>query len=356
MRERAVFLPGGNDRFEWAFEIATGPLVVSWEARLLWDDDATPVAIGGGEVSGTNLVVVSPADLWRTVEATAGPIDWGLVGAVLVVLTHGADDAGAASRRELRVLTRDRPTAHWEFADRDRQRAAVRYETRFVLQDHQVVPGARGEFDGRLLVVDGPFVEQLDLTVVPGNHLEPIKAVTVEIDYHDPTHDYRAHRWLSLRQSAGDSPGPLTTTIPLMDAGHQRYRYRVIAECGARPTIVSDWVEEEGDRVIVAEVLPGVVQRNLVVIPELIDFERTPVVEVSLRNGLGGAGMVESQNESVVFVRGNGAGELRHFSAGAEVEYTVKWYGADGSILEQRGSTAGAYIVPAPRPTQPAPT
>jgi hypothetical protein len=232
-----------------------------------WQTETTPklsLAIGDpGQVSVSVLV---------------GNIDFQQVtGSVQVDLDYADVNAGVADEGTTVILNssqQEQTYQRWIYVPRANP---VRYRTHFFLKNGQEVDGAwQQTTSNQLPINEPPEIDKLSVNILPVGDWSNVVQTVVDVKYGDGD---------GLIADTFDLHGTdefRTWTIVLKDRTKQNFQYRYLASFkDGSPPLSVDWVTATGSQTV-----PIAVRQNpevdLLIVPQLVDFDVTPIVEVDL--------------------------------------------------------------------------
>ncbi|MCL4247964.1 MAG: hypothetical protein KJ065_07435 [Anaerolineae bacterium] len=224
-----------------------------------------------------NVTVADPGKI--AIKVLAGNVDFAQVTkSVQVDLNYS--DVNVAEESMTVILSNGQLENTYEryiFTEWDRP---VRYRTRFFLKNDQTVETEWDETMNRQLVINEPnTVKRLDVQLVPVGDWSTVQQTIVNLRYNDPVGGYfidDVRRLTSVDQF-------LSWAVVLKDPNKRKFEYKILTafKDGAEP-FESAWLQADGD-----QTLPILVRQkprlNVKLIPALVDFQVTPVVQATLR-------------------------------------------------------------------------
>jgi hypothetical protein len=176
--------------------------------------------------SRSRVLVVDPFEhvRYRRVRLLLGPVDPALVPRVHVQVRAAHDDSPEDLSRATVLLGQDASEVVW----RQRLPIEARPPRVFARPDWEdprgeLHRGREREVAGDSLVVLGPYVDLLEISVLPGANWDDVTQVLVELRYRDD--DYLVERRLTFSAAQADSQ---IVAIPLRDRRHRTYDWRQI--------------------------------------------------------------------------------------------------------------------------------
>lgn len=167
----------------------------------------------------------------------------------------------------------------------------VRYRATFFLKDGQRIVGEEEETVSRQLLINAPLFDKLDVKLVPTGAWSGVVQSVVSLEYEDEPNDFRADEAYQLKTIDEFK----SWAVVLRNPDHRVFRYKVLTTFSDGGFTETAWNEADGD-----QALPIVVRENpmleIGLLPNLIDFSATPVVECTLRysDDTGGVSEVET--------------------------------------------------------------
>jgi hypothetical protein len=156
----------------------------------------------------------------------------------------------------------------------------VRYRTRFFLKNDQMIESDWQQTLNRQLLINEPSsVNRLDVQLVPVGDWSNVLQTIVNLRYIDLTSSY----FLDDNRRLTTPDQFLSWAVVVKDPTKRKFQYKVLTSFkdGSLP-VESQWLEADGD-----QTLPILVKQkpklNVKLLPTLVDFAVTPVVEVTMR-------------------------------------------------------------------------
>lgn len=156
----------------------------------------------------------------------------------------------------------------------------VRYRTRIFLKNDQMLESEwKDTFNRQLLINEPDSVKRLDVQLVPAGDWSGVVQSVVNLRYADSFNDYFLDTVFSLK-----SPEEFRTwSVVLKDLNKRRYEYMVTTSFkDGSPPARTAWLEAEGDQALPI-VVKSAPRLNVKLVPNLVDFQMTPVVTATLR-------------------------------------------------------------------------
>ncbi len=155
----------------------------------------------------------------------------------------------------------------------------VRYRTRFFLKNDQSIESNWQETTNRQLVINEPSsMNRLDVQLVPVGDWSNVLQTIVNLRYVDQSSGY----FLDDNRRLTTPDQFLSWAVLVKDPNKRKFQYKVLTSFkdGSLP-VESQWLEADGD-----QTLPILVKQkpklNVKLLPTLLDFAVTPVVEVTM--------------------------------------------------------------------------
>ncbi|MBC8160850.1 MAG: hypothetical protein H7Z42_06475, partial [Roseiflexaceae bacterium] len=233
-----------------------------------WERDKTP---------HLNISVADPGKI--AISVLAGSIDFDqTVKQVQVELSY--KDMGSDVDEEATVLVlssgaQEQKYERYIFTNWDRP---VRYRSTFILADGQRIVSEWQETLSRQLMINQPFFDKLDVQLVPAGNWNGVVQTVISLRYEDMANDYHGEGVFSIKKIDEFK----TWAVVLRDKRNRRFQYKVLTSFQDGNFKESAWLSGDGD-----QAMPVIVQQtpqlNVKLLPNLVDFKVTPVVECTLR-------------------------------------------------------------------------
>jgi hypothetical protein len=165
------------------------------------------------------------------------------------------------------------------------------YKTTFFLKnDQEITSTVVSTRDDQVLVNEPKSDNRLDVKLIPVGDWSQVIQSVVSLRYADAVHGMNAEGTFQLHTS-DEFRSWAVYTAP---AGPRKFQYKVITTFKDGSSETVDWVDAEGDQPLpIAVKAPPVLQVD--VLPSLIDFAVTPVVEVTLAYDDAAGGVHETE-------------------------------------------------------------
>lgn len=235
-----------------------------------WEKDTTP---------RLNLSIADPGKI--AIKVLAGNIDFAQITRTAQVdIKYGDSASGVEEEATTLLLVNGQLEQNYEryiFADWDRP---VRYRTRFFLKNDQTIESDWQETLNRQLLINEPTsYHKLDVQLVPAGDWDGVVQTVVNLRYADAANGYFSEGVFALKTLEEFR----SWMVVLKDANKRKFQYKILTSFkdGSPPT-QTDWIEADSD-----QSLPITVRQNpklkVKLLPNLVDFKVTPVVETTLR-------------------------------------------------------------------------
>ncbi|MEZ4514277.1 MAG: hypothetical protein R3C62_20575 [Chloroflexota bacterium] len=289
-----------------------------------------------------NLTVADPGKI--AINLLAGNIDFAhTVEQVQVEISYRDPGSGVDEEATTFILAdgqKQQNYSRYIYTDWDRP---VQYRTRFFLKDGQMIEGEWQETLNRQLLINAPLYDKLDVRLVPAGSWDNVVQSVISLRYQDPTTGYNADEALLLK-AANEFRA---WAVVLQDTSFRHFQYRVLTTFKNGTFTQSAWIDADGDQAIpiIVEEVPHL-RVNL--LPNLLDFATTPVVECTLRyhDAVGNIHKVET----FTFTSGQQASWSFPLAAATRNEYSyeITYHTVDGRsiTLPQQTSDETALIIP----------
>lgn len=249
--------------------------------KVIYDDgnqgDYTP-----WEVSNSRELNIAVADPGRlALEVSAASLNWDVLRGIRADLSYtDAADAAAGLGRSFE-LTKINPTRKWEQPFNKPLRGEVSAKVTYFLADDKVVEGKTKTFPATdtLYLVPPPQVDVLNVTLVPSGQWGDVAQAVVQMKYDagDGTVFDRVFRFTSMEQQA-------EWAVLLRDGSRRDFAYRTVVAYKGGGKDESAWTNASGDQALAIDV-KGVPKLKVNVLSNLVDFARTPAVQITLMYG-----------------------------------------------------------------------
>lgn len=233
-----------------------------------WFRDSTP---------NLNISIADPGKIH--IQVLAGNIDFEqTVDQVQVELSYHDAGSGVDEEGTVFVLSNGQTEQVYEryiFTEWDRP---VRYRSRFFLKDGQMIETDWQETLSRQLLINAPLYDKLDVQLVPAGVWNNVVQSVVSLQYEDSSNNYHVDSAFSLKETNEFR----TWSVVLQNPSNREFTYKILTTFENGTFNETAWITADGD-----QALPIVVQEvpwlQISLLPNLIDFEVTPVVECTLR-------------------------------------------------------------------------
>lgn len=221
----------------------------------------------------------------------------------------------------------------------------VRYRSRFFLKDGQRIETDWSETTTRQLLVNAPLYDKLDVRLVPSGDWSGVVQSVVSLRYEDTANNYRADEAYSLKAINEFK----TWSVVLRDPQARQFEYKVLTTFQNGDLREGPWVQASGDQALPV-VVRTVPQLNVKLLPNVVDFAASPVVETTLRYSDPANGI--QKVETFTFVQGDKAEDWTvpiTDSSPRQYRYQVTFHTADGRTVQEAEVTDDRTEVVLPR-------
>lgn len=219
------------------------------------------------------------------------------------------------------------------------------YKTTFFLKnDQEITSTVVGTRDDQVLVNEPKSDNRLDVKLIPVGDWSQVTQSIVSLRYTDGVHQMNAEGTFQLK-TADEFRSWAVYTAP---NGTRKFQYKVITSFKDGSSDTVDWVDAEGDQPLpIAVKAPPVLEVD--VIPAMLDFVVTPVVEVTLAYDDGPGGVHET--ETFALTKAETVSWKVPLKDPTKRDFTVAYtYNtADGRVVEVPAKTAPDDKVTVPR-------
>ncbi len=232
-----------------------------------WQADTTP---------NLNIAIENPGKI--SIDVQSGNIDWNqTVDQVQVELSY-ADPSNNIEEQDATFILKDGAlTQKYERYIYTKWNKPARYRTHFFLKSGAQIDSDWTDTVNRDLLINEPFFDKLDVSLVPAGNWAGVVQTVVSVRYTDEAHSYHIEKpW--LLKKADEYKDWL---VVLRDPNLRKFQYKVLTTFQDGHFSETNWLNADGD-----QALPVIVQQQplllVKLLPSLIDFKVTPVVEVTL--------------------------------------------------------------------------
>jgi hypothetical protein len=154
----------------------------------------------------------------------------------------------------------------------------VTYKTRFFLKDGQQIETDEEETLSRQLLINAPLFDTLDVRMVPTGLWTNVIQSVISLRYDDEANNYHADSAYSIK--AADEFK--TWAVVLRDRNHRVFAYKLLTSFKDGTFHETDWTQADGDQAlrVAVEAVPWL---KIDLLPNLLDFTVTPIVQATLR-------------------------------------------------------------------------
>ena len=158
------------------------------------------------------------------------------------------------------------------------QAKELRYKTRFFLKNDQEIETVQVATSADQVIINEPRSDnRLDVKLVPVGDWSGVTQSLVSLRYTDTMHSMNAEGSFLIKTADEFKSWAIYT----VQGGPRKFQYKVITSFKDGSSEVHDWIDAEGDQPLTIGVkAPPVLEVTL--IPALVDFATTPVVEATL--------------------------------------------------------------------------
>ena len=268
-----------------------------------------------------NVAVTDPGKL--QLEVSGASLNWDVLRSVRVDLAYTDPAPAAPTLQQSYELNKLTPVRKWERQFNGAIRGTIVATLTYFLSDDKVVTGSPQTLaaTNTLFLVPPPQVDVLNVGLLPSGNWSDVAQVAVSMEYDagDGRVYDRTFHLTTIDQSA-------EWTVLLQDPARRTFRYKpiVIYKSGGKDEPA--WTTATGDQTLVIDV-KGTPRLRVNVMANLVDFQRTPAVTVTLVYG----------NERKTFGFTAAAASVWEVpldaGGGREFSYTVTWHSAEGQTV-----------------------
>jgi hypothetical protein len=253
-----------------------------------WEKDRSP---------NLNIAIADPGKV--AIDVIAGSIDFAQVTNQVQVELSYKDPASGVTEESMTLVLADglldRKYERYIYKEWDRP---VRYRTTFFLKEGQRIEGDWQETLNRQLLINEPFVDKLDVQLVPADNWNGVVQSVISLRYGDAANGHTTDAAFSIKK-----PDEFKSWfVVLRDKTYRKFQYKVLTMFQNGTFKDGAWTDADGDQAI-----PIIVQQtpylNVKVLPNLLDFKVTPVVECTLHYDDNAANIHEV--ETFTFINGD---------------------------------------------------
>jgi hypothetical protein len=250
-----------------------------WRSRVCFKGrDPEPYSNYQNETTrDLNISVATPGKL--DVQVIAAGVDFvQTVKLVLVSLTYSDTARGVPLSSQILLLGPDKPSDEWQkmlYAPFDQP---VTYQVSYLLQNDQWIKQPSQTTTAQKIIISDPFVDQLNVTLVPAGYWDDAIQSVVTLQYNDAADTYSASQVYNLK-----SPDEFKQwRVLLRNPALKDFKYQILTTYKSGSVNQGAWVTATGTQAI-----PVVVQTaprlKVAVIGVGVDYTQTSIVKVSLR-------------------------------------------------------------------------
>lgn len=238
-----------------------------------------------------------------------------LVEQVQVTLAYEDAEANIPRQEHSILLSASQREAPYERLIYDFQHQPLQYQSRFTLKSGEVIEADWQETVNSQIVINQPFERVLDVVLQPiGNGWSDVARVMVDLRYQDADHQYVVEESLALKAIEELK----TWQVVLRDKSKRDFEYKVTASFKDGRFEQSDW-QPYSDATLPIEI-KAPPQLKITLIGDLLDFEASPLTEVTLWYDAAG----EAQSETFVFRDRNPQSWTIKVPTGSPIDYTYQ--------------------------------
>jgi hypothetical protein len=266
-----------------------------------------------------NIAVQDPGKL--ALEVSAASLNWDVLRAIQVDLSHGDGAAGGRPLATSFELTKLNPTRKWEQQSTTALRGAINGKITYFLADDKVLEGDPHSIavTNSLFMVPPPQVDVLNVTLVPAGDWSDVGQMVVTMQY-----DAGQGRVFDRTFKLSKIEDWAEWTVLLRDPNQRTFRYKTITTFKSGADDQKPWTTLTGDQAIALRVT-GPPRLKVNVLAALVDFERTPAVTVTLVHG-------DERNTLSFTAKGSAVWNVPLRADGnREYTYTVTYHPTDGA-------------------------
>ncbi len=259
--------------------VVNGNRDYEYRHRVIYDNGTTTDFTAWEVASGRslNIAVEDPGKL--SIDVSAAALNWSIVKAATVTLSHTGDGVDIAHTVE---LTTNQPTFRWEERFTRQLSGEVQVAVQYLLVDQKVIDGAGFSVPvtQNLVAVPQPQVDVLDVSFVPSGDWADVAQVVVSARY-----DGGDQRVFDEVFTFTDVTQMHEWQVLLDDSSRRTFQYKVLATYStAAPAHETDWITLQGDQAVAISAFTPP-KLKVQVLPTLVDFARTPAVTVHFEYG-----------------------------------------------------------------------
>lgn len=312
--------------------------------RVIYDDGSVSdfTEWTASQSRALNIAVADPGRL--ALEVSAASLNWDVLRGIRADLSYSDPADAAAGLGRSFELTKLNPVRKWEQAFNRPLRGSVNAKVTYFLADDKVVEGTTQTIDAThtLYLVPPPQVDVLNVTLVPAGNWSDVAQAVVQMKYDagDGTVFDRVFRFTAIEQSA-------EWAVLLRDSGRRGFSYQTVVSYknGARDE--SPWQSKSGDQALLIDV-KGVPKLKVNVLSNLVDFARTPAVQITLTYAEQRRTLAFTEKQAQAWEVPLAADGMREYA------YEIIWHPASGDSISsgvQRSADTELFIPRVQLPT-----
>lgn len=276
-----TFRAGETEPAKFDPTIIGGEREYSYRYRVFFDD-GTSTDYTEWETTTNRALNISVADPGRLeLEVSGASLNWEVVRAVTAKLSYSAAQAGVEPTEKTYELTQLNPVRKWDQRFNRQLAGEIEAQITYHLIDDKVIEGDSQmiTLTDTLFVVPPPQVDILNVSLVPSGDWNDVAQAVVSLEYDagDGRIFDKVFRFSAIDQFA-------EWAVLLRDPSRRSFRYKTLVAYKSGESDESPWKTETGDQAILIRV-KEIPKLRVNVLANLVDFERTPAVTVTLSYG-----------------------------------------------------------------------
>lgn len=333
-----TFSAGEPGPFEFDPTIIDDERQYRFRHRVIYDN-GTPGDFSTWEITSSralNIAIADPGKL--SLELSGATLNWDIVRGIRTDLAYRDPADAGASFQQSYELTKLTPTRKLERAFNRPIRGQVEVRTTYFLSDDKVIEGPTQTLHptNTLFIVPPPQVDVLNVSLIPAGIWGDVAQAVVSLEYDagDGRVYDKTYRFTSVEQGA-------EWTVLLRDPTRRSFRYKTLVSYKSGGSDDSGWISRTGDQALLVEV-KGAPRLRVNVLPNLLDFQRTPAVTVTLTYG--------DQRKTLAFTAPSAnTWDVPLIEGQREYGYTITWHDSAGRTTSSSGRTSdGELFIPRP--------